>query len=119
MGKDANITNYDSVAEAYISHVERELSYNNLYERPYMLSVFDDFAGKNVLDVGCGSGFYSEYALNKNAKVTGVDVSQKMLDYIRWKTNSADLKLIRADIGQGLPYIESSSQDYIICSLVL
>jgi ubiquinone/menaquinone biosynthesis C-methylase UbiE len=119
MARDEHITDYDSVAETYISHVERELSYNNLYERPYMLSIFDDFDGENVLDVGCGSGFYSEYALNKNANVTGVDASQKMLDYIRGKNNSANLKLIRADIGQGLPYIETASQDYIICSLVL
>jgi ubiquinone/menaquinone biosynthesis C-methylase UbiE len=119
MGRDEHITNYDSVAETYISHVERELSYNNLYERPYMVSIFDDFDGKNVLDVGCGSGFYTEYALNKKANVTGVDASRKMLDYIRQRTISANLKLIRADIGQGLPYIETASQDYILCSLVL
>ena len=36
-------TNYDSIADIYTTHVDNELSWNNLYERPYMLSIFDNF----------------------------------------------------------------------------
>ncbi|MGD9202263.1 MAG: methyltransferase domain-containing protein [Chitinispirillia bacterium] len=50
-----------------------------------MLSIFDDFKNKNVLDVGAGTGFYSFYALNQNAHVTAVDASQFMLDFIKKK----------------------------------
>ena len=34
----SDITNYDSIAEIYLAHIERPNSWNNLYERPYMLS---------------------------------------------------------------------------------
>jgi len=49
-------TNYDKIAPVYIAHAEDELSWNNLYERPYMLSIFDNFTGKKILDAGCGTG---------------------------------------------------------------
>lgn len=40
-----------------------------------------DFAGKSVLDLGCGFGWHCRYAAENGAKsVTGVDISQKMLE---------------------------------------
>jgi len=33
----------------------------------------------NVLDVGCGSGFYSELISKKNVSVLGIDISEKMI----------------------------------------
>jgi ubiquinone/menaquinone biosynthesis C-methylase UbiE len=112
-------TEYDSIAPNYIQEVEKKLSWNNLYERPYMLSIFDDFTNKNILDVGCGTGYYSFYALEKGASVTSVDASQKMLDYIKLKNKSESIQLVKSDLAIGLPSIKDDSQDYIICSLVL
>ena len=120
MSKTVDLTNYDSIAEIYISKVEKELSWNNLYEREYMTSIFDDFDGKSVLDVGAGTGFYAKYALNHNAtQVIAVDASQKMLDYIAANDESKSIGLYKADLKDGLPQIATNSQDYIICSLVL
>ena len=112
-------TNYDKIADIYIRHAEDKLSWNNLYERPYMLSVFDDFSGKTILDAGCGTGFYSKYALEKNADVIAVDTSKKMLDHLGKFNDSAKLKMYKADLADGLPFITSGSIDYIICSLAL
>ena len=53
----AELTNYDSIVEDYIAHTERPNSWNNLYERPYMLSKLRSLQDKHVLDLGCGSGF--------------------------------------------------------------
>jgi SAM-dependent methyltransferase len=119
MGKIADETNYDKIADIYIPHAEDKLSWNNLYERPYMLSVFDDFSGKTILDAGCGTGFYSKYALEKKADVIAVDASQKMLDHLGKFDDSAKLKMYQADLAEGLPFIASGSIDYIICSLAL
>jgi len=115
----AEITNYDKIAQFYIEHVENERSWNNLYERPYMLSVLDELKGRDVLDVGCGSGFYSFHALKQGARVTAIDVSQLMLDHIKQKAPRGEINLIRADIADGLPFLKDDTQDYIICSLVL
>ena len=84
-----------------------------------MLSIFDSFSNKNVLDAGCGTGFYSFYALKQNANVTAVDASQNMLDYIKKKDKLNEIKIYKADLKNGLPFIKSNSQDYIISSLFL
>ena len=43
-----------------------------------------DFAGKRVLDLGCGFGWHCKYAVEHGAShVLGVDLSQKMLDGAR------------------------------------
>jgi ubiquinone/menaquinone biosynthesis C-methylase UbiE len=113
------LTNYDNIAGTYIEQVENKLSWNNLYERPYMISIFDDFRNKNVLDLACGTGYYSFYALEQKASVTSVDASQNMLNYIQQKDESKKIKLIKADLSKGLPFIKDDSQDYIICSFLL
>ena len=112
-------TNYDNIAETYIAQAENSLSWNNQYERPYMLSIFESFKNKNVIDVGCGTGFYAFYALNQNANVIAVDASKKMLNFVSKKDKENQIKLYNADLGDGLSFIKSKSQDYIICSLVL
>jgi SAM-dependent methyltransferase len=119
MNKIVDKTNYDNIATTYINHAENKLSWNSLYERPYMISIFDDFTNKKILDVGCGTGFYSKYAIDKNADVTAIDGSQKMLDHLSKTISSTKLKIHKADLADGLPFIEPGSLDYIICSLVL
>ena len=112
-------TNYDPIAERYLSEIEQPLSWNNRYERPYMLGLLGDLRGKRVLDLGCGSGFYSEVALRLGATVTAVDASERMLTHVRSKLHSENLRLIKADLAERLPMIPGASQDVAICSLVL
>jgi ubiquinone/menaquinone biosynthesis C-methylase UbiE len=44
---------YDSFAEAYSAENEASLL-NACYERPAMLALAGDVAGRRILDVGCG-----------------------------------------------------------------
>ena len=47
-----------------------------------------DFAGKQVLDLGCGYGWHCAYAAEHGAAhVTGVDLSEKMLEVARQKAS--------------------------------
>lgn len=120
MPDTVDLTNYDAIADVYTNKVENDLSYNNLYERPYWLSVFESFAGKKVVDVGSGTGFYSFYALEQQAdSVIAADASQKMLNFIAENDKDNKIKCFRADLKDGLPFLEKDSQDVIICSLVL
>lgn len=51
-----------------------------------------DFAGKRVLDLGCGYGWHCEYAAEHGAKsVIGVDLSQKMLEVAQQKRTHANI----------------------------
>jgi SAM-dependent methyltransferase len=119
MTGDSEITSYDKIADIFLAHVARTESWNNLYERPNTLALLPDLRGKNVLDLGCASGFYTKYALEHGASVTAVDVSQAMIDRLTAKIKSPKLKLYRADISQPMPFLESASFDCVICSLVI
>ena len=120
MKEDSELTNYDSInIEDYIAHIERPESWNNLFERPYVLSQFSSFKDKYVLDIGCSSGFYTEYALENGADVTAVDISKRMIERLASRVKSPRLTLIQADITRPMPFLDSESFDYVICSLVL
>ena len=45
-----------------------------------------DLAGKEVLDAMCGSGQTTSYLLTRGAKVTGLDISNEVIDQFqaRW-----------------------------------
>jgi len=120
MTSDAELTSYDSIdIDTYLAHVERPNSWNNLYERPYLISRFPPLKEKNILDIGCSSGFYTEYALNNGAHVTAVDISKKMIERLTSRLKSPRLRLFEADIAKPMPFLETESFDYIICSLLL
>ncbi len=119
MPTDAEITNYDAIADLFIAHAGRVNSWNNLYERPNTIARLPELKGKNVLDLGCSTGFFTEYALKHGASVTAIDASQKLIDRLAQKVKSPKVKLHCADIGQPMPFLKTASFDVIICSLVL
>lgn len=119
MAGSSEFTNYDSIAEIYITHVESPNSLNNLYERPHMLSKLPLLQNKNVLDLGCGSGFYTKHALAAGANVTAIDASKVMIDRLSSLIKSPKLQLVCADITKPLSFLGSESFDSVICSLVL
>lgn len=58
-----------------------------------------DFAGKRVLDLGCGYGWHCIYAMEHGAaSVTGIDLSEKMLDVAREKTHFQEVTYLRMPI---------------------
>jgi len=119
MANSSSITNYDSIAEIYLAHSERPNSWNNLYERPYMLSKILSLQDKNVLDIGCGSGFYTKRALEMGAHSTAIDASKVIINRLSSSMKSPKLRLICADITKPLSFLESESFDCVICSLIL
>ena len=59
---------------------ERENNANNLFEIPTLISLLPKLEGKIILDLGCGSGERCvDYIKRGAVKVTGVDISEKML----------------------------------------
>jgi SAM-dependent methyltransferase len=120
MLNDAELTSYDTISiDDYMAHAERPLSWNNIYERPAMIERLPELKGKNVLDAGCASGFFTEYALNQGAQVTAVDASQKMLDKLTAKIKSDKLMVHCADISKPMVFLKANSFDCVIVSLVL
>lgn len=63
-------------------------SANDLFEIHALFSLLPDLTGKDVLDLGCGFGEHCKAFIKKGAaSVTGIDISEKMLEVAR-KENS-------------------------------
>ena len=81
-------------------------------------ALLPDFAGKEVLDLGCGYGWHCRYADGQGARrVLGTDISRKMLDTAREKTDSARIEYRQAAMEE-LSFPDSSF-DVVISSLAL
>ena len=107
---------YDSFAEAYSAENEASLI-NGYYERPAILDLAGDVAGRRILDAGCGSGPLSAALRDRGAIVTGFDSSAGMLELARRRLGAgADLHV--ADLGRPLPFPDGAFDD-VIASLVL
>jgi SAM-dependent methyltransferase len=110
------VNDYDSFAEAYTAEAEASLV-NGYYERPAILDLAGDVAGRRILDAGCGSGPLFAALRDRGAFVTGIDSSARMLELARQRLGvSADLHL--ADLGDPLPFADGAFDD-VIASLVL
>jgi SAM-dependent methyltransferase len=120
MPSDAEITNYDPIAERFIEHAGRIDSWNNLYERPNTIARLPELEEKNVLDLGCSTGFFTEYVLGQGVRsVTSVDASRKLIERLAGRVKDKRLTTHCADIGQPMPFLKSDYYDVIISSLVL
>ena len=110
------VNDYDSFAEAYTASNENNLL-NAYYERPAMLALAGDVAGRRILDAGCGSGPLFAALRDRGALVTGIDKSAGMLRLARRRLGEdADLKV--AELGSPLPFPDGTFDD-VTASLVL
>ena len=87
------------------------------YERPAMLALAGDVAGRRILDAGCGSGPLLAALRDRGAIVAGFDKSARMLEVARRRLgDDADLRV--AELGDPLPYSDDAFDD-VTASLVL
>ncbi|MEU0254184.1 class I SAM-dependent methyltransferase [Streptomyces sp. NPDC006184] len=110
------VNDYNSFAEAYTAENEANLI-NAYYERPAMLALAGDVAGRRILDAGCGSGPLFGALRDRGAIVSGFDASAGMLELARRRLgDGVDLQV--ADLGSPLPYSDDTFDD-VVASLVL
>jgi SAM-dependent methyltransferase len=57
--------------------------------------------GRRVLDVGCGTGFWTEWYVSRGAHYTGVDIAQVSVD--RLAQADPEQRFVRADVSEGVP----------------
>jgi len=112
----AGVNDYDVLAEAYAADNESSLV-NAYYERPAMLALAGDVAGRRILDAGCGAGPLFAALRDRGAIVTGFDASAGMIEQARRRLG-ADADLQVAELGHPLPFPDGAFDD-VIASLVL
>ncbi len=111
-----NIYDNETFFTEYRKLREREVNANNLFELPSLFSLLPTLEGRKILDLGCGSGERCMDYINKGAaKVTGVDISEKMLAAARSENSDPRityLNMAMEDIGS-----LDESYDLVISSL--
>src|SRR5262245_26954988 len=71
---------YDSVAEAYASHLASELSGKPL-DRHLLNRFAEETRGRGlVADLGCGPGQIAKYLHDQGLTIAGFDLSEKMIE---------------------------------------
>lgn len=98
---------YDSIA-----YYQQNSGYQLL---DLLASVPVNLTGKKVIDVGCGTGFFSQMMKAQGAEVTALDLSSGMLDVARHK-NAAE-HYVCADM-ESLPFADKSV-DIIFSNLAI
>lgn len=83
---------------------------------PTLASMLPDPEGRRIIDAGCGAGVYADALADAGADVVGVDVSEAM---VREASDlSSDATFVRADLREGLTFLEDGSVDAILCQHV-
>ncbi|MFM2357936.1 MAG: hypothetical protein RJA61_673, partial [Candidatus Parcubacteria bacterium] len=110
-------TSWNEVAEWYDDTVRDPDSYQQQVVLPNLLRIADVKKGEALLDLACGQGFFSNALAKAGAKVTGIDISPKLIE-IAQKNTSKDISYIVSS-AEDLTKITDKSIDTVVCVLAL
>ncbi|MGR5131869.1 malonyl-ACP O-methyltransferase BioC [Vibrio alfacsensis] len=111
--KDAIASSFGKAASTYDKHAafQRDVGHRLLEKLPLEL------ANKRILDLGCGTGYFSELLQQRGAEVVCADISQAMLHKAHERCGDKRMSYVLAD-AEHLPF-DDSSFDYVFSSLAL
>ncbi|MDP9352457.1 MAG: class I SAM-dependent methyltransferase [Chloroflexota bacterium] len=98
---------YDDYAAEYVAYVERReqggAEGDPMGLLPYLLEVIGDVSGRMVLDAGCGEGYLARILAGLGARVTGVDLSPRLIALARAKDPDGEITYQVGDLSTPLP----------------
>jgi 2-polyprenyl-3-methyl-5-hydroxy-6-metoxy-1,4-benzoquinol methylase len=108
--------NYDAkgIIETYTSKVEEH--WYTMFNP--MMQYLGNYENKTILDLGCGSGDFTDELAKKAKNVLGIDASKKWIDYCNAHHKKKNLKFMHLK-AQDLKSVHSHSIDIIILNMVL
>src|SRR5205823_2787503 len=68
-----------------------------------LLECLGDVANQDVLDAGCGEGFLARILAARGARVTGIDLSPRLIQLAREKDPSGTIDYRVADLSRPVP----------------
>jgi len=73
-----------------------------------MLELLGDITNRRVLDAGCGEGYLARALADRGARVTGIDLSPRLIEQARDKDPDGRIDYQVADLSQTLPAMAGS-----------
>ena len=87
---------------------------------PTILRILGNVKNKRVLDAACGAGYFCRKLARRGAKVTGVDLSNKMIEVARSKEKEQPLGIgYYAGSLSNLEMLPSSTFDVVVSNMAL
>lgn len=75
---------WDANAESWAEQVRKGWDvYREYWNNPAFLDFIGDLAGQTVLDAGCGEGYNTRILARRGARMTGSDISARMIELAR------------------------------------
>ena len=108
--------NYNAIADNYNEFEQNAITLWHL-GYPVVTDLLGNINGKSVLDYGCGTGTFSRFLQSKEASVTGVDVSENMIEVA--KSNSSDKIVFHTISDGGLDFLDDNMFDFVVSNFVL
>ncbi|SEQ13300.1 Methyltransferase domain-containing protein [Treponema bryantii] len=86
---------FDSRTEGYEEHQLNTIDFAQEFY-PFTAGCLPEESGTKILDLGCGTGLELDefFAINPDAKVTGIDLAAGMLNELKKKFSDKDINLI-------------------------
>ena len=86
---------FDKRLDGYDKHMMTNIESSDVFY-PYTANCLPKTNGAKILDLGCGTGLELEhyFKLNPSAQITGIDLTESMLNALRNKFPEKDLTLI-------------------------
>jgi 2-polyprenyl-3-methyl-5-hydroxy-6-metoxy-1,4-benzoquinol methylase len=110
-------TDYEAIANRFAAGIDQR-PWNALYERPATLALLPDVNGQDVLDAGCGHGWYADWLARHGARVVAVDRSARMVELTTERLAGRG-RVIRGDLSDVREILPDASFDVVLSSLVL
>jgi len=101
------IFDFNLVAEYYDEYYNSEFGRKvDAVEKRLVKKYIEQIPIKNALEVGCGTGHWTEFFINNGFEITGIDISENMINIAR-KKNLKDVKFEIINI-EDAPYPDNS-----------
>lgn len=110
-------TSWGKVAKWYDELLEGQDTYQEQVIKPNLLRILNIKNGEEILDVGCGQGFFAREIAKLGGKVVGVDVGSELIKIAKEKSGSDETYLTLP--AEDMKSLQSSRFDAAICILAL
>ncbi len=109
-------TSWGGEADWYSDHVEQDDTYHAKVLLPNIVRIVTPKKGQDVLEIGCGEGFFARTLAQEGSSVTACDIAPELIEIGKKKGGSVSYRVSKA---QDLSWVKEKSFDVVLAVLTL